>query len=122
MASKAKSWSELEADIAETFRKWHRDPPLITNTLPAKSRQKRYHDAVERTVSIEFPWYKGGAGLRIVKLQVRRADRAQDNLALIAGARNDSPGRGSRRDGSAGAALPPDVSRATADAATATAA
>lgn len=84
MAPTKKTWAKLESEIAETFRKWRRDPPNLLCALPRRSRGKQYQTAEERTVTVRFDWYVPGQGLRDIRLAVRREARAVDNLALLA--------------------------------------
>lgn len=79
-----KTWAQLQDEIEETFRKWGRVAPTITCILPKRSAAKRFQSEAERAVSISFGWLVRGEGNRDIRLQVKRGERAIDNLALIA--------------------------------------
>jgi len=79
-----KTWTQLQDEIEETFRKWHMDAPTIACSLPKRSASKRYQSEDERTVTIRFRYFINGQGWKEISLTVKRDERAIDNLALIA--------------------------------------
>ena len=79
-----KTWTQLQDEIEETFRKWHMDAPTITCILPKRSAAKRYQSEDERTVTIRFRTFIDRKGWKEISLTVKREERAVDNLALIA--------------------------------------
>jgi len=79
-----KTWTQLQDDIEESFRKWHLDMPLISCALPKRSAAKRTQTEEERTVTIAYRYFIDRKGWTDVRLTVKRAERAIDNLALIA--------------------------------------
>lgn len=84
MTVKEKTWTQIEAEIAEAFRKWRRPPPKLTYHVQKRSAAKRAQTREERTVSIEFTAWGAGNIARVVKLEMSREERAIDNLAQIA--------------------------------------
>lgn len=83
MPTKEKTWTQIEGEIADTFRKWQRMPPTLTYQVQKRSAAKRIQTKEERTVAIEFSLWRGGQ-LRKVKLVMGRHDRAIENLEAIA--------------------------------------
>jgi len=83
MTTKEKTWTQLEGEIVETFRKWHRPPPQLTYQIQKRSAAKRIQTKEERTVTVEFTAF-AGSKLRTAKLIVSRRERAIENLAAIA--------------------------------------
>lgn len=79
-----KTWTQLQDEIEDTFRKWHMDAPTIACTLPKRSAAKRYQSDDERTVAIRFHYFIDRQGWKEISLTVKREERAIDNLALIA--------------------------------------
>jgi len=78
-----KTWTQLQDEIDETFRKRRMDAPTISCALPKRSTAKRFQSEAERTVSISWREWAGGHS-RPISLTVKRGERAIDNLALIA--------------------------------------
>lgn len=79
-----KTWTQIEAEIAETFRKWRKPPPKLTYHVQKRSATKRSQTREERTVTIEFTAWGAGNIARTVKLEMARSSRAIDNLAQLA--------------------------------------
>ena len=78
-----KTWSQLEAVIGDSFRKWRRSSPTLTYLFNKRSASKRNQTKEERSVSIDFgAWAEGR--WRKVKLTMVREERAIDNLAKLA--------------------------------------
>ena len=78
-----KTWAQIEAAIAETFRKWRIPAPSLTYVLNKRAAEKRFQTKDERTVTIEFEAWAEGK-LRRARLTMAREDRAIDNLAKLA--------------------------------------
>jgi len=74
-----KTWTQIEGQIAETFRKWRCDPPTLIYTVQKRSASKRYQTKEERTVTIEFRKYN-----KPIRLTMSREERAIENLEKIA--------------------------------------
>lgn len=81
--TKPKTWAESLAAIDETFRKWGKMQPEISNILQPRQRSKRYHTLEECEVQLRFSDFIKGQRTEI-KLTVRREDTAPENLHLIA--------------------------------------
>jgi hypothetical protein len=77
--TKEKTWSQLEEQISETFRKWGKMPPTITYNIAKRSVAKRSQSREERAVSISFYHHS-----KRILIEMVREDRAIDNLAKIA--------------------------------------
>lgn len=79
-----KTWTQIQDEIEETFRKWRMDAPTISCALPKRNAAKRLQSESERTVSIRFRYYVDRGNWKEISLTVRREERAVDNLSLIA--------------------------------------
>ena len=78
-----KTWAQIEAAIAETFRKWRIPAPTLTYLLNKRAAAKHYQSREERSVTIEFEAWAEGK-LRKARLTMAREDRALDNFAKLA--------------------------------------
>lgn len=78
-----KTWSQLEGEIRETFRKWGLLAPTLECALSKQAATKRNQTERQRGVLLRFIHYIG-TERKEIKLGVSRYDRAIDNLAYIA--------------------------------------
>lgn len=74
-----KTWSQIEGQINETFRKWGQGTPQLSYLINKRAAGKRIQTREERTVSITFVIRN-----RSVRLTMAREDRAIENLEKLA--------------------------------------
>lgn len=92
MTANEKTWTQWEAELDETFRKWAaaRDYTLTTSwkrDAAGKRRAMRVaSDVTERRVTLNFTWRipTSAQPERRVQIITEKRDRAVDNLAAIA--------------------------------------
>jgi hypothetical protein len=92
VAASEKTWAQLEAEIAETFRKWrvhdwdYAIESELANTAAGRRRATKHGQGLdERRVTLRFTfWDRERYINRPVVLTMRREERAVDNLRLLA--------------------------------------
>jgi hypothetical protein len=89
-----KSWTRLEAEIADTFRKWRAltrgyvvESVLARAPDGRRKARQRGQSLDDRRVTLRFQWWDWEHSTsRTVVLSMQREERAIDNLRLLAGA------------------------------------
>lgn len=92
LAASEKTWAQLEAEIAETFRKWrvhdwnYAIESDLASTAAGRRRATKHGQGLdERRVTLRFTfWDRERYINRPVALTMRREERAVDNLRLLA--------------------------------------
>lgn len=92
MAASEKTWAQLEAEVAETFRKWrvhdwdYAIESELAGTAAGRRRATKHGQGPdERRVTLRFTfWDRERYINRPIALTMRREERAIDNLRLLA--------------------------------------
>jgi hypothetical protein len=91
MAETAKTWTEVEQDIADTMRKWHvwdyvLDAPYGKLKAAERRQATRMGQTMEqRSVTLRFEWRSPGTWQkRDIKITANSSTTAQENLERVA--------------------------------------